>query len=80
MQKNVRKNTWLGGAGARMCKKSSLVKRPSKTVGRLLFVSTPPHTQVKNVTMSERRKRIDAHPGFQKPTSRGTRDQNSMQS
>lgn len=28
--------------------------------------------------MSERRERADAHPGFQKPPPRATRDQNSM--
>lgn len=63
------------------CAKMFLVfdgKRPSKTDGRFM-VSTPPHTQVKNVTMSEQRKRADRPPpGFKKAASRVTRDQNTI--
>lgn len=71
--KKIVKKHLAGRGGSKDVQKSlSLLERPSKTVGRFIVsffscVSTPPHTQVKNVTMSERRKRADAHPGFQKP-------------
>lgn len=63
MQKKFQKH-WLGGS--KDVQKVFAGKRPSKTVGRLLIVSTPPHTQVKNVTMSKRRKRAERPPRVSK--------------
>lgn len=64
--KTSSKNVWWGG-NKDVQKVLVALKRPSKTVGRLLIaVSTPPPSQVKNVTMSERRKRAERPPRVSK--------------